>query len=641
MKIEHNSRDSFYRSPFGAVICLSTIVLRLFVAADEIPKAVKLSYSFKCRETIANMVFVHQLLGGSVYEAEIKAPDETGLIWYYFLVETNRDKFFYGNNASNLGGIGEIYKLTPPPYQITIYKSGYMTPSWFKNSVMYQIFPDRFHKGSLDSFSSGRKDIIKRNWDDKPFYKSEQFGGTYLANDFFGGNLQGILEKLPYLASLGIDVLYLNPIFEAYSNHKYDTADYENVDPMFGDNALFQALCASAKQYGISVLLDGVFNHTGSDSKYFNKENKYETLGAYQSKDSKYYKWYQFKKYPDDYLCWWGVKTLPVTDENEPTFVDYILTSEAAIIKKWLLLGSSGWRIDVADELPDAFIKLMRSQVKSVNEQAVLIGEVWEDASNKTSYNQQKEYLFGEEFDSIMNYPLRNAIINYICGKTDAAMFNSELMSLAENYPEEAFYSMMNMLSTHDVVRILTILGDAPEYTSLSQDAKADFSLDVEKLNLAKCRLKLAILLQMALPGVPCIYYGDEAGMQGYGDPFNRGTYPWGNEDVEILNWYKWAINLRKTTDQLISGRLETIYMFKGTYCFVRYDEYKLIAVVINSSAVDATFVRLDLARFKPGNSRDIVTFEEIHNSDGIIIFDLPPLGWRVIETERARERTN
>lgn len=634
MIIEHNSRSSFYRSPFGAVPCLSTIVLRLFVSSGEIPKAVRLNYRFKNRETTTDMAYIHRLLDGSVYETVLHAPEETGLLWYSFLVETNTELFYYGNNAEGLGGVGAVYASAPPPYQITLYKAGYETPHWFKNSVMYQIFPDRFHPGRMDSFSCGRQDIIRREWKETPFYKADQFGGQYLANDFFGGNLQGIMEKLPYLAELGIDALYLNPIFEAYSNHKYDTGDYENIDPMFGDNALFQTLCSTAEQYGISVILDGVFNHTGSNSRYFNKDGKYESLGAYQSKESMYYPWYKFNDHPGDYECWWGIKTLPAVNESDPGFISYILTSENAVIKKWLRLGSRGWRIDVADELPDEFLKQMRVEVKNVNPQAVLIGEVWEDASNKVSYDKQREYLFGEEFDSIMNYPLRNALIEFACGETDAEGFDAKLMSLTENYPKEAFYSMMNLLSSHDVARILTLLGDAPKGDGLSRDEKSEFLLDREHWELGRQRLKLLILLQMTLPGVPCIYYGDEAGMQGYGDPFNRCPYPWGQEDTEILDWYKWTIKLRKGSTQLVSGELETIYAYKSCYSFARYDAHKLFTVSVNMSLAEATFVRLDLARFAPGKCTDICSKEEIPVAAGIACFTLPPLSWKLVEAE-------
>ena len=207
-----------------------------------------------------------------------------------------------------------------------------------------------------------------------PYYKAEQFGGEYLSNDFFGGNLDGVRKKLPYLKELGITAIYLNPIFTAYSNHKYDTGDYESIDPMFGDNGLFECLCKEAEERGIRVILDGVFNHTGSDSKYFNKDGTYPTVGAYQSEDSPYFGWYKFTKHPDEYECWWGIKTLPAVNENEPSFVDYSLTAPDAIIKKWLHLGASGWRLDVADELPSEFIKTMRREVKSAKEDAVIIG---------------------------------------------------------------------------------------------------------------------------------------------------------------------------------------------------------------------------------------------------------------------------
>ena len=328
MVIEHDSRNILYRSPFGAVPCLSNIRLRLFVKANKIPAAISLIYKFRDGEpVIVPMHYIHMVAKGSLFEANILIPEEPGLIFYYFTVEVDNHTYYYGNNKDSLGGLGKAYNKIPPAYQITVYKRDYKTPDWFKGSIIYQIFPDRFFKGDMDSFSAGREDIIRREWEDTPYYKIEQFGADqYLANDFFGGNLDGIIKKLPYLKELGITCIYLNPIFKAFSNHKYDTGDYEEVDPMFGSNELFEKLCEEALSYGIHIILDGVFNHTGSDSKYFNKEGSYPSLGAYQSKDSPYYSWYRFTKHPEEYESWWDFETLPNVDESDPSYIDYIIS---------------------------------------------------------------------------------------------------------------------------------------------------------------------------------------------------------------------------------------------------------------------------------------------------------------------------
>ena len=635
MVIEHDSRNILYRSPFGAVPCLSNTTIRLYVKADRIPAAITLIYVFRDNKPVmVPMHYIYMVAKGSIYETEIQVPKDPGLLFYYFALEVDNDTFYYGNNKDSLGGQGKVYRKVPPSYQITVYRNDYKTPDWFKKSIIYQIFPDRFFRGDMDSFATGRDDIIPRNWDDIPYYKSEQFGGQYLANDFFGGNLNGILIKLPYLRDLGITTLYLNPIFKAYSNHKYDTGDYEEVDPMFGSNELFEKLCSSASEYGIRIILDGVFNHTGSDSKYFNKEGSYPSLGAYQSKDSPYYSWYNFTKHPKEYESWWDFETLPNINESDPSYIDYIITSPDSIISKWLNMGAYGWRLDVADELPSDFIKMIREEMKSTKPESVLIGEVWEDASNKISYGERREYFLGEELDSVMNYPLRNALIDFACESCDADAFGIRILSLQENYPKEAFYSLMNLLSSHDSERILTMLGDAPDRNQISKDDMSVYELSKSNLELAKKRLENVVLLQMTLPGVPCIYYGDEVGMQGYNDPFNRRAYPWGKENDDILSIYKRMIAFRQNNSLLIDGDFEIIYMYRSCLAFARFDSKRLIVISVNMNKKEDAFTRLDLARFHPSYASDMVTNDNIDIVNGTIIFDLPPLSYKIISVD-------
>ncbi|TAH72105.1 MAG: glycoside hydrolase family 13 protein [Anaerolineaceae bacterium] len=635
MVIEHDSRNILYRSPFGAVPCMTNIRLRLYVKADKIPASITLVYRYRDDDPVTlPMNYIYMIARGSIYEAELQVPKDPGLIFYYFTIVIGNNTYYYGNNKDNLGGLGKVSIKIPPGYQITVYRKDFKTPDWFKGSIIYQIFPDRFYKGEMDSFKAGRDDIIRRDWDDVPYYKAEQFGGEYLANDFYGGNLDGIMRKLPYLRDLGISVVYLNPIFKAYSNHKYDTGDYEEIDPMFGSNELFEELCRKALGYGIRIILDGVFNHTGSDSKYFNKEGSYEAVGAYQSKDSPYYNWYRFSKHPEEYESWWDFKTLPNINETEPSYVDYIITSSDSIVKKWLNYGAYGWRLDVADELPSELIKMIRKEMKSTKPESVLIGEVWEDASNKVSYGVRREYFLGEELDSVMNYPLRNAIIDFACQSCDANTFGMRIMSLCENYPSEAFYSLMNLLSSHDSERILTMLGDAPDRNKISKDEMAVYKLSELKSELAKKRLENVVLLQMTLPGVPCIYYGDEVGMQGYNDPFNRKAYPWGSEDGQILSIYKKMIAFRQENSLLIEGDFEIIYMYKSCLAFARYDKEKLILVSVNMDKKDEVFVRLDLSRFHPTYASDMITSESLDIINGTIIYDLPPLSYKIIEAD-------
>ena len=369
MKLEHNSQEIFYRTPFGAAPCGDTITIRLSAQNAGLPHSVKLIVKNEMKNTTEyiNMYYILTLLDASIYEAKITTPEKETLLWYYFEVKNDKGTYFYGNNSELLGGLGEMYDEVPSKsFQITVYRKDYKTPDWFSDSVAYQIFPDRFYNGNEDgSFYGDRNDIIKRNWGEQPYFKPEQLGGEYLANDFYGGNIDGIIKKLPYLKDLGIGAIYLNPIFKAYSNHKYDTGNYEEIDPMFGTEETFKNLCIKAEKNGIRIILDGVFNHTGSNSKYFNKNNEYDSLGAYNSTESPYYDWFCFNEHADKYDSWWGMLTLPSVNENSESLRDYLLRDDNSIIKKWLRIGASGWRLDVVDELPGFFVKELREAVKT------------------------------------------------------------------------------------------------------------------------------------------------------------------------------------------------------------------------------------------------------------------------------------
>ena len=632
MTIEHNSRLDFYRAPFGAVCCGDKITLRLTVSGAGIPSSVKVLWNFDGENFSDKEMHYAMSIGEmSVYEAEITAPENVGLIWYHFCVSTDCGCKYYGNNSRCLGGLGEMYdndKLNA--FQITVYDKSYTTPEWFKSSVAYQIFPDRFFNGNEDgSFLGERNDIIKRSWGEQPFYKSEQFGGEYKANDFFGGNLKGIIKKLPYLSELGISVIYLNPIFKAYSNHKYDTGSYDEIDPMFGDEETFRKLCDEAKKLGIRIILDGVFNHTGSDSMYFNKNGSYETVGAYQSQQSPYYSWYRFSQWPENYESWWGMQTLPQIEENSEDYRRYILSNKDAIVKKWIRNGASGWRLDVVDELPDSFVKELRENVKSEDEDAVIIGEVWEDASNKVAYDEKRKYFMGSELDSVMNYPMRNALIDAALGYIDANSLNERLMSLKENYPKPAYYSLLNMVSGHDVERIMTLMCQAPSRHNVDKDFQANYRPDNNALEKAYKRAEAVMALQMTLPGVPCVFYGDEIGMQGYGDPFCRATFPWENVDGNSLKeQYAKMISLRNHNSALSTGEFEAVHTFGNVYGYIRYDDKKKFIVIANLSD-NYEKIRLDAARFEVMEMKNIFNDCKVHtSSNGVYFHELAP--WQV-----------
>ena len=531
LNVIHNSQDSEYRKPFGAVVAGEKVKLSINVD-KEVNVSIQLIYK---DETVNTIMMDREYLNSGYfkYSVEIDTSDYIGLLQYYFTIINDSNYVYFGNNDERLGGIGAIYNFNPIPYQITVYKES-KVPDWYKEGVIYQVFVDRFYNGNENGaiLNPKKNSFIYGNWNDTPMYIKDNCG-RIIRWDFYGGNLNGVIKKLDYLQELGVSIIYLNPIFKSSSCHKYDTADYEEIDEMFGSEETFQKLCEEADKRSMKIILDGVFSHTGADSKYFNKFGSYEEIGAFQSKESKYYKWFNFSEYPNKYECWWGIDNQPNVNELEPSYVEYMVKGKNSIIKKWMSLGASGWRLDVADELPDEFIKMIKSNMKEVNKDSILIGEVWEDASNKVSYSRKREYLFGEELDSVTNYPFREILINFVKGYIKSDKFKRKLMSLYENYPRENFYACMNVLGTHDTERILSVLDN--------------------KIHL----MKLIIGLQMTFPGVPIIYYGDEAGLSGGKDPDNRKSYPWGKENRDIWNLYKLFINVRNNEEVLKKGNLK------------------------------------------------------------------------------------
>ncbi|MBO5364626.1 MAG: glycoside hydrolase family 13 protein, partial [Clostridia bacterium] len=493
MKLFHNSQDIQYRTPFGAVKTGTEITLRL-CAGEETPDAVWLRLFRQGQEEKIPM----KNQGNGWYAVTVSAGDTPCLLWYDFMVEAHGRYVYYSNSQDSLGGIGTMSEAPAAnSYQITVYDKNYQTPEWFRGKVMYQIFPDRFCKAEAGADLSQKRGNFQlhQDWYAPPADNRHPFENGPAYNDFYGGNLKGIMEKLPYLKDLGVGVIYLNPIFEAYSNHRYDTGDYKKIDPILGDEESFRELCRKAEELGIRIILGGVFSHTGADSIYFNKYGTYgEGQGAYQSWDSPYGRWYQFADYPN-YQSWWGCSNLPNVNEMENSYLNYILRDEDAVIKKWIRLGASGWRLDVADELPDEFIRILRTELKRVNPDGVIIGEVWEDASNKTAYSQQREYLLGHELDSVMNYPFRDGVLAFLTGQSGAEDLNRKMLSQMENYPKETLHSLMNMLGTHDTMRVKSMLGGMEEHCGGAR-------LTSQGEELATRRLMLGAFLQMTFYGV-------------------------------------------------------------------------------------------------------------------------------------------
>lgn len=491
-----------------------------------------------------------------------------GLYFYFF--DINNDLYYCDSdfNIVKDSGYNKNY------FQLTIYSSDYKTPDFLKGGVIYQIFPDRFNKGEIKV--NLEEDKVYKNWNEDVTYKPNEFG-KILNNDFFGGNFKGIEEKLDYLKELNVNLIYLNPISLAYSNHRYDTSDYFKIDPLLGSLDDFKSLINKAHEKGIKIMLDGVYNHTGDDSLYFNKYAKFDSVGAYQNKNSPYYSWYEFSSYPNEYKCWWDIDILPSINKNSLSFQDYI-SQKGGVIDYFMSLGVDGFRLDVVDELSSPFVKKIREAIKSVNSDGVVLGEVWEDATNKIAYGERRSYFQGKELDSVMNYPLKDGIINYLLTSNSKELKNVILTQI-NNYPKDSLDVLMNILGTHDTPRILTVLSgvELPK----TRDEMANFQLNSNELDLAYKRLTLAVVLLFTLYGVPSVYYGDERGMQGCKDPFNRRTINWKIES-SILGFYKKISSIRASEKVFKNGETNILIAKGGLLVFERVINADKVIVAVN-----------------------------------------------------------
>ncbi len=574
-----NSHLKLYKEHFGAVASGENQRLRLLLHKDA-----KCSNAYLCIREDSETDFkeIHLtprefLEEYQFFDCEISLP--TGLYWYRFRYESAHGEFFVTRCDGSVGHVSREGEC----WQQTVYDSSFSSPEWLYGGVIYQIFPDRFNKSATLKNHIPTSRFLTDNWDKQPEFKQTNEKCS-LGNDYYGGDLKGIEEKLPYLKELGINCIYLNPIFEADSNHRYNTADYLKIDQMLGSEKDLESLCKKAKKHGIRIILDGVFSHTGDNSIYFNKYSTYDSIGAYNSKESPYYDWYKFGNWPNDYSAWWGIKTLPEVNEENENFNEFI-TGENGVIRHWLKKGISGWRLDVADELPDNFLENIRRAIKTEKKDAYLLGEVWEDASNKISYGARRKFLQGNQLDSVMNYPFANAIINFIKTGNSKNLIDT-VMGICENYPPDSIKTLMNHIGTHDTARILTTLGKSDGYIG-DRYCQANQSLSPAEYELAVRRLKLATLIQFTLPGIPSIFYGDEAGIEGYGDPFCRATYPWGKENNELLTHYKYLGNIRKNLECFKNESFIPYHNDIGVLSYIRESENDALFLAVNTNYYD------------------------------------------------------
>lgn len=571
-----NSRKIECKSPYGAVKCGEKLSLHFPIASWVIVDKMFVFIRLGDVSTPVEMRFEKSENGFSVYTADY-VFDVAGIYYYRFEMRNRDGVWYYGRGENGESVCGENL----PEWQLTVYKSSYKTPDFAKGNIIYHIFVDRFNRA--DGVKTKRKYRLHESFSESPEVVSAD--GKYYADDFFGGNFNGIREKLDYLEELGVGIIYLSPIFKAYSNHRYDTGDYLKVDELLGTEDDFKRLLDAAHEKGMKIILDGVFNHSGADSLYFNKFGTYDSLGAYQSKSSPYYDWYYFKKFPDEYACWWGCDNVPDLNKSNKDYRALVF-GKNGVVEKWQKLGADGWRLDVVDELPIDFVNLLIKKIKSVNKDALVIGEVWEDASTKVSYGELRPYLLGDQLDGTMNYPFMNAIIAYV-RDGDEKFFKDTVQSILENYPKETVYCLMNSLDTHDTVRIINALSDVRAH-GWSKTHKLGYKLPDSEYEKAKKKLYLASVLQFTLPGIPSIFYGDEAGLQGFDDPINRRPYPWGSEDKEILAHYKKLGRIRRENRAVFSGG----FNMRDENGFVAYERAggdDEILIAVNAGADDKT----------------------------------------------------
>ncbi|WRS28775.1 glycoside hydrolase family 13 protein [Oscillospiraceae bacterium MB08-C2-2] len=559
-----DSRSPRYKRPFGALRAGEPVTVSFYL-----PKTAKVASPalviYKADEwespaAIIPMELSDVSLTENGYSGRL-ASQITGLYFYCFRLKMDGALCFISKGEGSQG------MLTPQQgdlWQVTVYEEAGNPSKILGDGILYQVFPDRFYAtDAAPGVPAGRR--LHQSWEEMPDFRPDT-EGEITNSDYFGGNLRGIEAKLPYLAELGVTALYLNPIFEAHSNHRYNTANYLRIDPLLGTEADFESLCANADKLGISVILDGVFSHTGSDSVYFNREGRYGQGGAYNDPDSPYREWYEFEVWPEKYDCWWGIKTLPNVRETSPSYLDFIC-GEKGVLAHWMSKGARGWRLDVADELPDDFLDALAAQVKAINPDTPVIGEVWENASNKISYSHRRRYLQGRQLDSVMNYPFREGIIDFLRRGTGPELLET-ILTVLEHYPRPVVDCLMNFLSTHDTPRAITALVGEEFH---GQDREWQFAhhfLEAETYEKGLSLLRLGYLLLFGLPGKPCIYYGDEAGITGYRDPFNRTPFPWGHSQPELTRFFAALGGMRKQYAKSFSGDFIPLLFDENMVCF-------------------------------------------------------------------------
>lgn len=638
-QVRHDSRDSRDKAPFGAVPAGEAVSFAIDApdAVERVTLVVETRSLEGNQDTITYSALdrIEMVRDGEGRWTARRPFDASGVYGYWFEVELEGQRFVYQNNSAPIywtrergaNGLGVATDVPSDPdrirrFRLTIHEPDFTVPAWAQQAVWYYVFPERFRNGDpsndprpgANTFQN-RSVEVHQTWTDRPFRPGSGDGSDGSGgNDFFGGDLAGITEKLDHMADLGVTALYMTPIFTAASNHKYDTGDYRNVDPAFGTNADFERLTREAAARGIRVIVDVSFNHTGRDSLYFDRFGKYPEIGALEAgearTDSPYADWYRLdptQANPDDrYTGWTGARDLPELNEASPAFRDFAFGAPDSITRLWLDRGAGGWRMDVAPWVPDDFWREWRSAVKTHDPDALTVAETWFDSS---------KYLLGDTFDATMNYIFRNVALDIAGGGDVAANYrNIELMR--ELYPAAALRASMNLLSTHDTARSLWLLGDHGD--------------DPAKAAEAKRRYRLAVLMQVTWPGAPTVFYGDEVGVTGGEDPDNRRTFPWpdqgGQPDLAMQDNMRRLIALRRSYPVLAQGELGApLYLDENVVVATRTHDGVTALIALNNAEIARTIEVPLPAELRNRSFRDAMSGADVRGEERLRL-ELPAM---------------
>lgn len=702
-EVVFDSKDTKYKSVFGAISENQDVNFAIRTG-DNVSK-VKLVVKGKENKSIDLTVRED----GSSYLWDGKVTIDTYGQYEYFFV------LYYGSyvkvycDDDGYYGTGMLTDLTSlNPYDLVVYKEGFTTPDWMKDAVIYQIFPDRFFNGDLsndDAQTSSRGEEgyeFITDWSTFPenpeqailnpeSYPENAFlGDGSWSNEIYGGDLRGIIERVEYLKALGVNVIYLNPVFSSISSHRYDTSDYTKIDPILGDLGDFKDLVKICEKYDMHLVLDGVFNHVSDDSVYFDRYYKFVgqegKVGAYpfwayvyddisehgttleEAKknattyfkglgvtDFTYTEWFDIYtttlkdedgnvvkdeigdragKEVYNYDGWWGYDSMPVvkstngSEYQTASWANEIIDGKDSVCNYWLIQGADGWRLDVANEVSDETWQRFRESVKALDSEHVIIGEIWDEAT---------QYLLGDMYDSVMNYVFRNAVLNFAKGG-NASDSMKTLERIRELYPTEAFYAMMNLVGSHDTTRLLSYLDGIDDDRNQKEVEKAFPSYETTS-DLAKQRQYLVAFLQMTYAGAPTLYYGDEIGMVGADDPDNRRAMTWGEGNKELVEWYATLASIRNAYSTLRTGSVEPVEVNEAVMAFVRKDGENTMLVLANNSTKDVvvTVPVEDLLEISKHTVTDLVSFTNYEVKDGVVEVVIPALRG-IILSEQVKE---